>query len=150
MGAFSEYYDGKWIVKSSDRYLPIKVDIDDAPDLAMSIAGLSAIADGISEIQSIRRLRIKESDRVNSIKNILASYSIESEIKNDSLLIFGKRRDLLKYAITDCFGDHRVAMLSSILALVKGGIIMNAECVNKSNPNYWQDLISLNIKLSIE
>ncbi|MDT7861508.1 MAG: 3-phosphoshikimate 1-carboxyvinyltransferase [Saccharolobus sp.] len=150
MGAFSEYYDGKWIVKSSDKYLPIKIDIDDAPDLAMSIAGLSAIADGISEIQSIRRLRIKESDRVNSIKNILASYGIESDIKNDSLIIFGKRRDLLKYAITDCFNDHRVAMLSSILALIKGGIILNAECVNKSNPNYWQDLISLNIKLSME
>ncbi|AAK40646.1 3-phosphoshikimate 1-carboxyvinyltransferase [Saccharolobus solfataricus] len=150
MGASSEYKDGRWFVKAKDKYSPIKIDIDDAPDLAMTIAGLSAIAEGTSEIIGIERLRIKESDRIESIRKILGLYGVGSEVKYNSILIFGINKGMLNSPVTDCLNDHRVAMMSSALALVNGGVITSAECVGKSNPNYWQDLLSLNAKISIE
>ncbi|QGA54894.1 3-phosphoshikimate 1-carboxyvinyltransferase [Sulfolobus sp. E5-1-F] len=150
MGATSEYSDGKWYVEAREKYSPIKINIDDAPDLAMTIAGLAAIAEGTSEITGIERLRIKESDRIESIRKILELYGVGSEVKSNSILIFGINKNLLNSPVTDCFNDHRVAMMSSALALVNGGVITSAECVSKSNPNYWQDLLSLNAKISIE
>ncbi|WP_338600112.1 3-phosphoshikimate 1-carboxyvinyltransferase [Sulfolobus tengchongensis] len=150
MGAVSEYEENKWYVEARERYLPIKIDIDEAPDLAMTIAGIAAIADGISEISKIERLRIKESDRIESIQKTLLLYNVLSEVKNNSIFIFGTDKKLLNSPVTDCLNDHRVAMMSSALALIKGGAITSAECVNKSNPNYWQDLLSLNAKISIE
>ncbi|MEM3802279.1 MAG: 3-phosphoshikimate 1-carboxyvinyltransferase [Saccharolobus sp.] len=151
MGAESEYYNGSWKVKGSNSYKPITINIDDAPDLAMPIVGLCSIAEGECKICGIRRLRTKESNRVESIGKILMSYGVKVEANEDKLVIYGKSRGLLnKFVSTDCFNDHRVAMMSSALALITGGVINDAECVNKSNPNYWKDLISLGAKISIQ
>jgi 3-phosphoshikimate 1-carboxyvinyltransferase (EC 2.5.1.19) len=95
-------------------------------------------------------MRIKESDRIESIRKVLGLYGVGSEVKSNSILIFGINKRMLSSPITDCLNDHRVAMMSSALALVNGGVITSAECVSKSNPNYWQDLLSLNAKISIE
>ncbi|TRM86984.1 3-phosphoshikimate 1-carboxyvinyltransferase [Sulfolobus sp. E3] len=150
MGAYSIYDEGKWYLRAEHKYSPIRLDIDDIPDLAMPISGLAGIAYGISELYNIKRLRIKESDRVNSIKDILNSYSIEVNVEDNTLSIVGKGIDAVRSInITKCYNDHRVAMLSSVLGLISGGTVEEAECVNKSNPNYWKDLISLGAKISI-
>jgi len=150
MGAYSVYDEGKWYLKAEDKYSPIRLDIDDIPDLAMPISGLSSIAHGVSELHNIKRLRIKESDRVNSIKNILNSYNIEVNVEDNTLFIIGRGKEAVKnISITKCYNDHRVAMLSSALGLISGGVIEEAECVNKSNPDYWKDLISLGAKITI-
>jgi len=41
-------------------------------------------------------------------------------------------------------------MMASVLALKAGGVVENAQCVNKSNPNFWNDLKTIGGALRIE
>ncbi len=51
--------------------------------------------------------------------------------------------------IVDCHNDHRVCMAMSIIATMyeNGLYIDGCECVNKSYPNFFNDLRSLGIKV---
>jgi 3-phosphoshikimate 1-carboxyvinyltransferase len=148
-GAYSEYSEGSWYVEATNEYRAIDINIDDAPDLGPSIAPIASIADGITRISGAKRLRIKESDRVETIISTLKSFDIEASFRGDILEIKGQPNRDLKKAFIDCRNDHRIAMMAAVLALRAGGIIENAECVNKSNPNFWTDLRSLGGKIKI-
>ncbi|MEM1610576.1 MAG: 3-phosphoshikimate 1-carboxyvinyltransferase [Sulfolobales archaeon] len=150
MGAYSRYIDGSWHAEASDEYNAISVDIEDAPDLGPSIAPVAAMANGITRIGGVERLRIKESNRIETIINTLRSFNIRASYREGFLEIEGQRNIDLKEVIIDCGGDHRIAMMASTLALKIGGVIENAECVNKSNPSFWNDLRLIGGVLRIE
>jgi 3-phosphoshikimate 1-carboxyvinyltransferase len=150
MGAYSKYVDSSWYAEAGDKYNAINADIDDAPDLGPSITPIAAIANGITRITGVERLRIKESDRIETIINTLKSFGVRASYKEGFLEIEGKRDIDLKEAVIDCGGDHRIAMMASVLALKAGGVVENARCVNKSNPNFWNDLKTIGGALRIE
>jgi len=147
MGAKSYYYDNKWIVESSKEYYPIEIDLNDSPDMAISISALSAVSKGTSILRNIDRLKIKESNRVQTIIETLKAFNIKSSYSDGNILIFGSKPSRGKVV---CPNDHRIAMLAADLATYSGGEILNAECVNKSNPNFWEDLKLLGGKISIK
>ncbi len=151
MGAESFYTDRAWIVSASDQYRAIDIDIDDMPDLGLSIAPLAAISNGVSRLQGTRRLRIKESDRIASIINVLGSFGVKAWLdRDDEILVEGRSDGGIRYAEISCMNDHRVAMMAAPLALKAGGTVYGAECVNKSNPDFWKDLIYIGGRISIE
>lgn len=150
MGAYSEYTDGSWHAKANDEYSAISINIEDAPDLGPSIAPVAAMANGITRIGGVERLRIKESNRIETIINTLKSFNIRASYREGFLEIEGQRNIDLKEVIIDCGGDHRIAMMASALVLKIGGVIENAECVNKSNPSFWNDLRLIGGVLRIE
>lgn len=61
---------------------------------------------------------------------------------DDGLEIIGKPMDQLKKGISvHCYDDHRVAMAFSVLAsLISGTILEEKRCVEKTWPNWWDDL----------
>ena len=67
---------------------------------------------------------------------------METKELGDGLEIYGKPIEELKEGCSiHCYDDHRVAMAFSILgALVKGTIIEEKRCVEKTWPNWWDDL----------
>ncbi len=140
MGAISIYSNNIWYARASDSYKPISIDVDDAPDLAPSIAPLASVASGRSVIMGVRRLRIKESDRILTISSSLRSFGIAVETSDNAIEIYGgePRRGYIR-----CPNDHRIAMMVTPIALRAGGVVDNAECVNKSNPGFWRDIESL-------
>ncbi len=151
MGAESIYIDKTWIVSASNLYRGIEVDIEDIPDLGLSIAPLAAISNGVTRIKGAGRLKIKESDRIASIISVLGSFGVRAWASNDSeILIEGNSDSEIEPAEISCMNDHRVAMMATPLALRSGGIIHGAECVNKSNPRFWEDLVSIGGRVRIE
>jgi 3-phosphoshikimate 1-carboxyvinyltransferase len=149
-GAYSEYSEGCWYAEAGKEYRAIDINIDEAPDLGPSIAPIAGIAYGITKISGVKRLKIKESNRIETIIDTLKNFGIKSNYREDILEIEGQPYKDLKKAFIDCRSDHRIAMMASVLALRAGGIIENAECVNKSNPNFWIDLKSLGGVIKIE
>lgn len=149
MGVKSYFSNGIWFVENEEgnEISPIKIDIDDIPDLSVSIAAVASIAKGESRLLNVERLRIKESDRVNSIVSTLRAFGVSAKYFNNSILIQGSE---IKRGKVTCPNDHRIAMMAADLSLKEGGEIENAECVNKSNPRFWEDLISLGAKISLE
>jgi 3-phosphoshikimate 1-carboxyvinyltransferase len=120
---------------------PVEVDVSDCPDLFPAICALCAVADGVSTINGIRRLRIKESNRVLAMRNGLVRMGIETRESENSLIIKGGKPCR---AVIDPLRDHRIAMAFAVLGLCMDGVtIVDGESVGKSYPSFWQDLQSL-------
>jgi len=125
----------------------IELDLSDSPDLFPVMASLCAAASGRSVLRGLRRLRLKESDRVAAMTGGLVGMGVRCELAGDILTIEGGSP---KGCVIDPWGDHRIAMAFSILGLAAEGetTILDAECVSKSYPGFWGDLEALGVELA--
>ncbi len=118
----------------------INVDAKDIPDLVPVCAVLACYAEGCSEIYNAKRLRYKESDRLDSISTELRKMGADITVTDEGLAING---GCPLYGTTvDPHNDHRIAMACAVAALgAKGETkIQNVECINKSYPQFFSDL----------
>lgn len=145
-GARSTYANGIWSAEASEKYRGIDIDVEDSPDMALSITPIASIAEGITVIRGVARLEIKESNRISEIVKVLNSFGVEVYGNSESIRIHGGK--LSNTEIT-CPNDHRIAMMTAPLALKVGGVINKAECVEKSNPEFWKDLITLGGRIEL-
>ena len=121
----------------------IIIDGSQYPDLVPILAVLGSLSKGTTKIIKGKRLRLKESDRLQAIAtqlNKLGAKVIELE---EGLIIEGV--DNLKGGVVDCYNDHRIAMALAIASIksTQPIIINNKDVVNKSYPGFWQDFTRL-------
>ncbi|MCW3994566.1 MAG: 3-phosphoshikimate 1-carboxyvinyltransferase [Candidatus Bathyarchaeota archaeon] len=119
---------------------PIEVDAKHIPDLVPAIAALACYAKGTSRVFGARRLRLKESDRLESLYSELTKMGAKIRINDDGLTVQGGNR--LHGAVIDSHNDHRIAMACTVAALGAEGetVIQNAECTRKSYPQFFTHL----------
>ncbi|MEM3061245.1 MAG: 3-phosphoshikimate 1-carboxyvinyltransferase [Candidatus Bathyarchaeia archaeon] len=115
----------------------------DIPDLVPVCAVLACHASGESTISNIKRLKFKESNRVQALYSELTKMGAKILIDEDKLRIKGPCD--MKAAEIYPQNDHRIAMACAIAALRAHGKtkILQHECVNKSYPNFFKDLASI-------
>jgi 3-phosphoshikimate 1-carboxyvinyltransferase len=118
---------------------PIDVDAKNIPDLVPAIAVLACCAEGTSHIWGAKRLRLKESDRLQSIYKELTKMGAQITLTDDGLTITGAP---LHGAVIDPHNDHRIAMAAAVAALAAEGetTIHNADCIRKSYPQFFYHL----------
>ena len=116
------------------------LDVRSTPDLAPPLALLAACAAGTTRITGAARLRYKESDRLASISAALRALGAGVRTLPDGLEITGGR---LTGGTVDACGDHRIAMLAAIVSARCDVRLRGAECVEKSDPHFWQTLAGL-------
>jgi len=120
----------------------ISLDARNVPDLVPTVAFVSALAEGKTEIRGVPHLRIKESDRIRSVASELRKLGARVEEKDDGLVVYGGKK--LSGAVIDPWGDHRIAMAASVLGLtVPGVVISQPEVVTKSFPDFFKLLEQL-------
>jgi len=127
------------------------IDISDCPDLGPIVSLLGALSKGTTTITNISRLRLKESDRVESTVNTLKALGVSVKVEDEQIIIHG--RQTLKGGITlDSYNDHRIAMMISIAALRCDNpiILTTANSVNKSYPHFFEDYKSIGGNIVIE
>jgi 3-phosphoshikimate 1-carboxyvinyltransferase len=107
--------------------------IDEFPVLCVA----ASLAEGTTVIKGAQELRVKESDRINTIATELRKMGVEIEEYPDGLSIKGAER--LRGAEVESHGDHRIAMSMAVAALVADGrtVINNASAVNISFPGFF-------------
>ena len=110
--------------------------IDELPLIAL----LCAFADGESRITGARELRVKESDRIATTRELIHRLGGACEELPDGWVIRGKRK--LVGGDMDSYLDHRIAMTAAVgmLASEKGGVLSRSECCNISFPNFFDKL----------
>ena len=113
------------------------VDATDIPDLVPILAGTAAANEG-ALFTGIRRLRLKESDRVATVIELIESLGGSAEATEDTLRIRGTG---LKGGTVHAHNDHRIAMAAAIAATVckEPVTVLGAECVEKSYPSFWAE-----------
>lgn len=137
-----------YIAKKSALH-SIRIDASQIPDLVPILATVASVAKGRTEIYGAARLRLKESDRLESTAQVLNALGASVRVSDDGLMIDGV--DSLRGGCVDSWGDHRIAMSAAVASAVASRevTIERAEAVQKSYPRFWDDMISLGIKASI-
>lgn len=116
------------------------IDATDIPDLIPILSVLASVANGTTVIKNCARLRLKESDRLQTIHYMLTSLGASAEICGDSLVIHGVSH--LSGGVVSSCNDHRIAMATSVASTVSDGevTIEQAEAVEKSYPHFFEDI----------
>ena len=114
-----------------------RVSAADIPDL-VPILSVAADSNHGAVFTDIRRLRLKESDRVASVMAMLKSLGGRAESDDNTLTVFPSG---FTGGVVDSFNDHRIAMSAAIAATVCTGpvTVLGAECVSKSYPGFWEE-----------
>ena len=113
----------------------------DIPDL-VPILAVTAAANQGAVFTDIGRLRLKESDRVASVMDMLRALGGQAEANDTTLTVYGTG---LHGGTVDSHNDHRIAMSAAIAATVCDSpvTILGAQCVEKSYPKFFTDYTSL-------
>ena len=149
-GISSDTLQGDIAYKSIFRGLDEAIkqfDLSDCPDLAPICFALAAVKGG-AEFVGTSRLRLKESDRSQTMKAELAKFGVDLQVEENSVKIPDCE---LKTPTESLYGhnDHRIVMALSVLSTLTGGIIEGAEAVSKSYPDFFEVLKTLNVKVDI-
>lgn len=126
-----------------------RADCSDIPDLVPILAVLAAFGSGESVIYNAQRLRIKESDRLETTAAMLNNLGGDVEITDDGLII--RPSGTMHGGTVESFGDHRIVMAASIAATATDGevVIKGAEAVEKSYPDFINDYNMLGGKADV-
>lgn len=121
----------------------IRIDAAEIPDLVPILSVVAAAAEGETNIVNAGRLRLKESDRLHTVWQVLSALGAEVEELPEGLRICGGRP--LHGGGVSAYGDHRIAMSAAICSLLAQGavVIDSSESVNKSYPGFWDDFRQL-------
>ena len=128
------------ILKQLDTGTPT-VSAKDIPDL-IPILSVAAAAKCGAVFTDIRRLRLKESDRVVSTIAMLKALGGKADATEDTLTVYPAR---FFGGTVDACNDHRIAMAAAIAATrcTDSVTIKGAECVKKSYPKFWEEYARL-------
>ncbi|KAJ7100621.1 Shikimate dehydrogenase [Mycena belliarum] len=119
-----------------------EIDMEVMTDAFLTATVLAAVANGKTRIVGIANQRVKECNRIRAMIDELAKFGVETKELDDGLEIIGKPvHELNKGVSVHCYDDHRVAMAFSVLcAVVADTVIEEKRCVEKTWPNWWDDL----------
>ncbi|ELU41085.1 arom polypeptide [Rhizoctonia solani AG-1 IA] len=131
------------------------VDMETMTDAFLTAVALAAVcgegsAEGLesdapkntTRILGIANQRVKECNRIRAMIDELAKFGVKTKELDDGLEVYGQSIETLnKNVSVHCYDDHRVAMAFSVLAtVVPGTILEEKRCVEKTWPNWWDDL----------
>lgn len=120
------------------------IDAAPVPDLIPVLSVLAACAKGETRVINAARLRLKESDRLQSSAGMLKALGASVQELPDGLIIRG---GTLHGGEVDSCRDHRIAMSAAVAACAADGsvTVSDENCVEKSYPCFWQDFDSLEV-----
>ena len=149
MGANLEIFDDYVIVKPSKTKGTV-IDISQCPDIAPILTVLAALSEGETRIINGERLRIKESDRITSIKTELNKLGANVTEEGDSLIIQGVQ-GFTGGVTVSAWNDHRIAMSLAVASsrCEKEIVLEEAESVRKSYPHFWDDFVKMGGEIEI-
>jgi 3-phosphoshikimate 1-carboxyvinyltransferase len=115
------------------------IDLSGCPDLLPPLAVMAAVRRGETRFVNAARLRMKESDRLQTTAALVNALGGQAEEGPDSLTIQGLPG--LTGGTVDGAGDHRIVMAAAIAATACDApvTILGAEAVRKSYPGFWED-----------
>ncbi len=119
------------------------VDAGPVPDLVPALAAHAASREGETRFVNCGRLRLKESDRLESTAEMVNAVGGDARVDGDSLVVRGVGE--MRGGVVRTRGDHRIAMSAAVLACAASGPVTvdDASVVAKSYPGFWRDFEGL-------
>ncbi|MGC8645217.1 MAG: chorismate synthase [Thermoplasmata archaeon] len=148
MGGDVEVGDSFVTVKRSVLH-GAELDVTDTPDLVPPLVIASACSEGKTLLRGTGRLRLKESDRVESIAEMMTALGCDLMVEKDSMSVEGGIDT--SSTLSFDFSDHRLVMSACLAGLVRTGrtIVLNPVAVKKSYPDFFDHLRTIGGDLAV-
>jgi 3-phosphoshikimate 1-carboxyvinyltransferase len=119
----------------------IEVNMNAISDTVQTLAAVALFAEGATTITGVGHIRHKETDRIGNLAIELRKLGAQVDELPDGLRIAPAP---LHGARIETYNDHRMAMSLSLVSLrIKGVVILNPRCTEKTYPDFFSDLFSL-------
>ncbi len=143
--AWEEEEGKEVLVVGRGRLSGISADLSSMPDQVPTLAALAPFAHGVTRIENVGHLRIKESDRLSAMADGLRRLGVPAEELPDGLIIPGVwaagGTEELGEVEVETYDDHRIAMSLALVGLRRPGVVVkDPQVVAKSYPSFWRDL----------
>lgn len=137
MGADIEWHENGLFCREAPLHA-IEADVSDIPDLVPILSVAASAAEGTTRLYNAARLRLKESDRLQTTTAMLRALGGEVTEREDELLITGHA---LYGGLVRGANDHRIVMSAAVAALISAGLvdITDAHSVAKSWPSFFEE-----------
>lgn len=122
-------------------------DLSDCPDLAPIMFALAAVKGG-AHFTGTARLKIKESDRAEVMKEELKKFGITLRVEPNDVYV-EKGDPVAPTEILCGHNDHRIVMSLAVLCTITGGKISGCEAINKSFPDFFNKISSLKVGVDL-
>ena len=152
LGVLSKFEGDTLILSKQDSYekpKSISLDLINSPDIAQTIA-VTCYGLGINcDLYGLHTLKIKETDRLSALKKELTKFGAKITISDESIHIKPSKKINKKIRVST-YQDHRMAMAFTPLAIKNSLVIENAHVVNKSYPDFWEDIQKIGFQYVIK
>ena len=123
------------------------IDVSQCPDSfpVLSVAAAARCAD--TTFRGVRRLRLKESDRLAAMADVLSRFGVKTEAGDNVFVVRGVGPHFHGGVTINTYNDHRIAMSAAVAATVADApvVIENPSCVSKSYPDFFRQFNELEI-----
>ena len=144
MGAeIKKHVDGS-IQVSSNKLVGGEFDLNDTPDLLPILSILGSFAEGETKIVNVPQARIKETDRITSMRSVIEDLGGRAKETEDGLTIYGEG---LVGGKTKGYNDHRIVMSSAIAGMASKNPVEidTAEAISITFPDFTSKMQDLNV-----
>jgi 3-phosphoshikimate 1-carboxyvinyltransferase len=127
------------ITVKKNRLAGFEFDAVDSPDLFPPLVTLATQCNSPSIIHGVSRLFSKESNRAMTLMQEFDKIGVEIKLSSNSMIVNPSK---IKFNVANSHNDHRIAMALAVAALSseEGIEIEDFECINKSYPQFLNDL----------
>ena len=137
---------GTEITVSKSRISGCEIDMGNVPDLFPIVAVLLSTAKGDSRLYGAPQLKFKESNRIETVVNMINSIGGDAEATDDGCIIHGRPR--LKGGAIIHKRDHRIMMSAAIASIVCDGPVTmdDIECCAVSYPGFPEKMAAIGMR----
>jgi len=123
-------------------------DFNDNPDLAQTVAAVCAVLKIPCILKGLSNLNQKESKRIDTLGSELEKSGVSSKSTNNSIQLYDFK-PITKEVEIVTHNDHRIAMAFFVMCVVMPVIIDDTEVVNKSYPNFFNDMKAIGFEFEV-
>jgi 3-phosphoshikimate 1-carboxyvinyltransferase len=120
-------------------------DMSQCPDIFPPLAVAAASVPATTRFTGVRRLRLKESNRLASVADLLTRLGVPTEETDDTFTVRGTSSPFPGGVEIQSYGDHRIAMSAAVAATRAAAPLRldNPACAAKSYPAFFPTFASL-------
>lgn len=149
-GITSQFKDGGvWLTKEPKVIQRKIFDLKSCPDLAQTIIVVCAALGHEASFTGLETLKIKETDRIKALQNELGKMGVKLIEKGLVYKLDCSEKFIPEKIFINTYEDHRMAMAFAPLAILIPEVeIEDAKVVEKSYPDFWEDLKKIGFESS--
>ena len=149
LGVQTDFFEGGLRLTKNGKQIVshFEEDFTDCPDVAQTLAVTLAGLNIPGRLTGLESLRIKETDRIAAVQNELKKFGIKVDAEGDFAMTVHKGEITKSSVPVHTYEDHRMAMAFAPLSMLLEGVqIEEPEVVEKSYPDYWNDLKKMGVE----